>query len=312
MFWDGSNPNVQIIAEEETHDYHTYSYEENGESKNVSKARGYKKITYKNLYPNIDVEYTFHPETGIKYAIVLHPGADAAKIKMRYSKAISVNNKQNLIIPTTLGNIIDHAPITFYSKNNKEIVSSKFIVKNNTVGFKLGNYDQTQTIIIDPWTQTPTFTGSGNWNCAWECDKDGAGNVYVIGGVTPMQLKKYNNAGVLQWTHNTPYDTTAWMGTMATDNAGNSYVTLGAAAKIQKISTAGAPIWSVNGGGLDEYWSIAFNCDQTKLIVGGTRLAFGLPTNGTYIAGSNGVIFDINTTNGAVTNVAKVGWARPY
>ena len=40
-----------------------------------------------------------------------------------------------------------------------------------------------------------------------ECERDGAGNVYVIGGESPMQLIKYNSAGAIQWTHNTPYDT---------------------------------------------------------------------------------------------------------
>src|ERR1019366_3906599 len=50
---------------------------------------------------------------------------------------------------------------------------------------------------------------------------------------------------------------------------------------------------------------IAFNCDQTKLIIGGTRLT-GLPA----ITGS-GVIFDINTTNGNVNSLKTVGQTTP-
>jgi len=134
----------------------------------------------------------------------------------------------------------------------------------------------------------------------WECENDAAGNVYIIGGVMPLQLLKYNSTGALQWTYNTPYDTTSWLGTFATDDLGNSYVTRGSVSGIQKVSTAGALVWNNNGGGgslgnSDEYWNIAFNCDQTKLIVGGTTGAFGLPPVLKRVA-----IFDINTANGAI------------
>ena len=136
----------------------------------------------------------------------------------------------------------------------------------------MGNYDKTKTIIIDPWTQSPSF--NTNWDCVWECERDGLGNVYIIGGVMPLQLLKYNAAGALQWTYNTPYDTTAWMGTFATDLAGNSYITNGTYAAIQKVDNNANVVWdNPNPGGLfssTELWTIAFNCDQTKLIVGGT------------------------------------------
>jgi hypothetical protein len=271
MLWEGANPNVQVVAEGESPDYHSYSYTRNGENKSVSNVRAFKKITYKNLYPNIDVEYTFHPESGIKYAIILHPGADASKVKMAYSKNLSIVEK-SLHIPTKFGDIIDHAPLTFYGNNKNAIISSRFTKKGNTVSFTLGKYDNTQTVIIDPWTQTPNF--ATNWDCVWECEKDGAGNVYIIGGVMPLQLIKYSPTGVLQWTYNTPYDTTAWMGTFATDNVGNSYVTQGSVAEIIKVNTSGVQVWNnTNPGGIftsTEFWNISFNCDQSKLVIGGT------------------------------------------
>jgi len=64
-------------------------------------------------------------------------------------------------------------------------------------------------------------------------------------------------------------------------------------------------VWSAGGGALDEYWSVQFNCDQTKLVVGGTRLGFFPP------AGSHGVVFDINTTNGNVISLVNVASLRP-
>ncbi len=272
--WENSNPNVEIVAENKVPSYFSYTFkDETGKKTNENFLAGYEKITYKNLYPNIDVEYVFHPSEGIKYSIILHPGADPSLIKMKYddSKKLSIDDG-NLNVATALGKIIDHAPITFYDGNMPTVIKSKFVKSGNQVSFELDPYDNTKTIIIDPWVVTPAF--ATNWDCVWECEKDGVGNVYIIGGVTPLQLLKYSSAGALQWTYNTPYDTSSWLGTFATDNIGNSYVTQGSIAAIQKVSTVGALIWdNPSPGGLfasTEFWNIAFNCDQSQLVIGGT------------------------------------------
>lgn len=305
--WLNANPNPTIIADEKTSDYYSYSFRTKNGEKNENNVSAFRKIIYKDLYKNIDVEYVFHAIDGIKYSLILHPGADITQVKMKYSDAHDLKLEQNgdIKIPTKVGDIRDHAPLTFYEGDMSNIISSKFIKNGKVISFELGIYDHTKTIVVDPWTQTPS--GLGNSNKVWECEKDGSGNAYIIGGDTPMKLLKYNTTGVLQWTYVTPWDTAnGWLGTFATDLAGNSYVTNGSSAAIKKISTAGAVVWSGTGGSSDEYWNITFNCDQSKLIVGGTRLGFFPP------AGSNGIIFDINTSNGNVTAVKKVGYTRPY
>src|SRR6185312_2779443 len=300
MMWEGANESVQIISEDKSSEYFSYSFSENGVDKNVNYIYGYKKITYKNLYPNIDVEYVFHPTDGIKYSFILHPGADASLIKMTYSDKVKLNGNGEIHVSTKFDDIIEHAPQSFYANNKSAAVTSKFIKNGKTISFQLENYDKSKAFVIDPWVQTPALSNS---KCVWECEKDGAGNVYIIGGDVPMKLLKYNSAGALQWTFTTAYDTSQndWLGTFATDLAGNSYVTCGASAALTKVNSAGSQVYSVTGGSNDEYWNIAFNCDQTKLVVAGTRLT-GLPS----ITGS-GVIFDINTATGGVNSIKTVG-----
>ena len=310
--WLNSNSNVLITGEEITDAYHSYSYfASDGKMENINFIRGYKKITYHNLYDNIDVVYTIHPENGIKYSLIVRPGADLSIVQMAYSVTPKINSEGSLLIQTKLGEIIEHAPISFYARNSGNIISSSYSKKGKIVSFQTSNYDRTLTLVIDPWVQLPTF-GTTTWNCVWECEKDGAGNVYALGGGasqsanSQMQIKKYNATGVLQWTYNTPYDTSnCWLGTFATDNAGNSYVTRGSVSGMQKINTAGTLVWNNNGGGgtignSDEYWNIAFNCDQTKLIVGGTTGAFALPPL------LEAAIFDIDVNNGNILSTKKV------
>jgi len=302
--WLNANAGVQIIGDEETSDYNSYPIKQKDNSvKNVNLIKGYHKLIYKDIYPGIDVEFKFHPVDGIKYAVILHPGANLSDYKMKYTEKVKVNNDGNVIITTKFGDIVEHAPISFYGGDQSNQLKSAFSVKNNTVSFKLDAYNNSQEAVIDPWVQTPTLQNS---NGVWECEKDAAGNVYIIGGDMPMKLQKYNALGTIQWTYNTPWDTANyWLGTFATDLQGNSYVTAGSIANLKKIDNGGNEIWSYPAPVLsaDEYWNIAFNCDQTKLIIGGTV--------GT-LTSLQGAVFDINTSNGSINNIDTVGWGNMF
>jgi len=304
MTWENANPDVEVLAYEATSDYHSYCVKnKEGKIENINHIKAFKKIIYKNIYPNIDIEFVFHPSDGLKYSIILHPGADISKVRMSYSTTPKINSKGDVHISTKFGDIIDHAPSTFYSANKTNIINSYFIKDGNTISFKLDTYDVNKTIIIDPWTQTPSLPSS---NGVWECERDGNGNVYIIGGESPMTLMKFNSTGTLQWTYYTPFDTANnWLGTFITDLAGNSFVTSGSIASLQKINTTGGLEWNAPSPvfNTDEYWNIAFNCDQTKMIIGGTT------GNMTLLEGA---IFDINTSDGSVNSVKVVGAGFMY
>ncbi|MFN5181675.1 MAG: gliding motility-associated C-terminal domain-containing protein [Bacteroidota bacterium] len=309
--WLNANPNSIIRGIDKNSDYNSYSFIKDEKLINVNFVSGYRKIVYENLYPGIDAEYIFHSVNGIKYNLIIHPGADLSVVEMEYSREPKIKKDGSIHIKTKFGEIIEHAPVSFYSFGSGNQIKSNFYKEGNKIKFKLDNYDHSKIIIIDPWVQLPTF-GTTTWNCVWECEKDGSGNVYALGGGmsqsanSQMQIKKYNVAGVLQWTYNTPYDTSnCWLGTFATDNAGNSYVTRGSVSGMQKINSAGTLVWNNNGGGgsignSDEYWNIAFNCDQTKLIVGGTSGAFGLPPV------LEAAIFEIDVNSGSILSTQKV------
>ncbi|MEN9302078.1 MAG: hypothetical protein RL264_507 [Bacteroidota bacterium] len=298
-FVGGNAPKIEGVNP--TSDYHSYSFSDgNGGTKNVNNVRGFEKIVYKNVYPKIDIEYTVHPQIGIKYAIVLHPGADATNIKFLFDKNIRLENGK-IKIATLFGDIIDHEPITFYEQADSATIPSSFEQTGERVmQFKLGNYNKKSKVIIDPWTQTPNF--NTNWDIVWEVEKDGAGNVYVLGGIMPMQVLKYNTTGALQWTYNTPYDTSnVWLGTFATDLNGNTYITAGSTAKIQKINSSAALQWDNPNAAPalsnNEFWTIAFNCDQTQLLVGGAG------GSGLTIRAS---VYTINTNTGGINSTQNL------
>ncbi len=315
--WVGASPNVEIQAEDMLESYYSISYidyNDNNKVKNINHLRSFRKLTYKNIYPNIDLVYTIYPEGGIKYKFILKPGADASLIKMKYSKestkvanehiSYGLNTDGEFEINTSLGKIIEHQPKTFYN-NTKEIISSYFKFSNNTLSFDLGDYDHTRSVVIDPWVWASDFSLS---TATREVDCDGAGNAFVIGGEDNMELKKFNSAGTVVWTYVTPWDTIDgdWLGTLATDFGGNSYITQGTAAEMEKIDNGGSMIWHVSFGSAfgenGEWWSITFNCDKTKLVVGGTYIPNGMGFD--YYAS----IYNIDVNNGSIINHVELAY----
>jgi len=301
--WEDANPDAEIITEEQTANYYCYSFYSGGTEKTENYIKGYKKITYKNLYPQIDIEFMLHPENGVKYSIIIHPGGDVTKVKMHYTGRPQTDFEGNIRIGTLFGDIVDHAPVTFYSNDHQQNIPSWFISEGNIVTFGVGEYDHNKTIIIDPWSSTPTLTNS---NKIWETETSSAGDAFIYGGDTFIKLIKYNSAGVIQWTYTSPWDSANyWIGGFITHPNGESYMTSGSNGEIRKITTAGGVAWSNNPNGFTsyEYWSLSFNCDLTKLVVGGSRLAFSIP-----FPVLRGVVININLTNGSQSGVTVVGY----
>jgi hypothetical protein len=307
--WTNANSRVKVRAEQKSSHRSTYAMlETDGPISNVENVSGYQKLVYENLYPNVDVIFSIHEIEGIKYDLVLHPGADASSIRMMYPKEYQpeLDSEGNLIIHTGFGDILDHAPSTFYADTQQKI-GSNFKIDGSAVGFELEAYDTDQKVIIDPWVVTPAFPNS---NGIWDIDVDDLGNVYVYGGDTPMRLQKYDAAGALQWTYNTPWDTANyWVGTMITEpTTGDCFITAGTDPRIQRISTSGSMLWNANGGAFDEYWKFSFNCDFTRLMLGGTRLTIG--AGGGLIEGY-GYVFEIDMSNGSQINDAEIASVSP-
>ncbi|MFA9221628.1 MAG: hypothetical protein ACEQSL_10605 [Sediminibacterium sp.] len=177
--------NCNYVPSELSTFYSNYSLESDGVCKGIQGAKCYGKLRIENAWPGVDVVFTVHPESGIKYAFELRNGSKSERIEMTYSKDVNLIDGA-VHIPTEFGDIIDHEPYSFETQS-KKFISSRFIQKaSNKIGFQISNDNEKVPITIDPWVQTPTF--ASNWDCVWECETDAAGNVYAFGGVMPMKL----------------------------------------------------------------------------------------------------------------------------
>ena len=301
MKWEGCNENPAMEVSEALEGYYTFG--EKG-FENI-KAKGYRKLVYKELYPGIDAEYIVPAQGGIKYSLIIHPGADISKVKMNYSgdvDKISLSSDGNILVKTPAGEIIDHAPQSFY-KHTSEKIKSAFELKGNLVSFYLEHKNNFgQTIILDPWTATPT--GLSTNNAAFDVDYDNNGNVYVSGGSFPYKVSKYSSAGTFLWTFTFPpgwantysrFCLLRQSGTMFIGEGFNS----GATPRVMKVKSNGVlQTTSAPLAGTNEIWKMFYNFCTGKLI------AFG---GGTSNTNNLQLIADTNLTSSVPKNFNGFG-----
>jgi hypothetical protein len=120
---EGANPNPQVITENQSAYTETYYLPHcpNG----ISGIRGYEKITYKNVYPNID--WVVYSKAGfMEYDFVVNPGGNPSDIKLKVKDADAVNIENGeLVLKTRLGEVREKQPVTYDSNGNE--IATRFV-----------------------------------------------------------------------------------------------------------------------------------------------------------------------------------------
>lgn len=177
----GGNKNPEAIAEKPQDTYNNY-YIDNDKKHWASGCKIFQAITYKNIYPNIDVHY--YTDNGkLKYDFIVRPGGNPSSIALMFDGVDELKiKKQNLIITTSVTEEKELAPYTFQpSTQGKKIVDCSYKLVGNVVRFTIDDYNKTLPLIIDPTKVFSTFTGSTADNWGFTATYDGAGNFYAGG-----------------------------------------------------------------------------------------------------------------------------------
>lgn len=162
VVFEGSNPNPEIVREKPLKTFNNY-FIGSDPKKWATNVQIFQAVTYKNVYPNIDVRY--YSEAGkLKYDIIVNPGGDWRKIALRYRGAdnLKIRNRE-LLIQTSIGEIKELYPYSFQfdkSKGRTEVATKYVLEGKDLVKFNVSNYSTSSTLVIDPTLVFSTFSGS--------------------------------------------------------------------------------------------------------------------------------------------------------
>ncbi len=342
MEFTGANKNVLIEKENKVvqkYNYFTAEYPDG-----IS-PKAYRKICIKNLYNGIDLIY-YKKDGRMKYDFLVKAGANAENIKMKYKGAeeIYLDNEGNLIVTTSLGEIREEKPYTFFKKS-KERIGSSYKINNKQVSYDIIEYRLEEDIIIDPYRVWATFYGGSNFDGINSAITDNFGNLYVAGDTwstdLPLQIKvgaynqgthaggtedlfiiKFNSNGVRQWATFYGGNGRDTRPTLCTDISGNLYVTgITKSSDFPKQDLPGAYYQQFYGGGNWDAYIIKFDSASARLwatYYGGNENDYGnhLCTDNTgtlYVTGfTHSDDFPVTPMTGAYNQDTSGGYDDVY
>jgi gliding motility-associated-like protein len=317
--WVGANPHPVIEPVNKSTGYFTFLTGKTEQDLNSIVTDGFKKVLYHDVYPGIDVEYSFPDKGGIKYNFIVHPGADMSRIQMEYGGAIkklSKNADGNIIVHNTTGDLIEHMPVSY--TGNGKAVASAYEIKGNTIRFSLPvGYDHSQTLIIDPWVTvlsqlTVRNLGSSvDYDVAGDLYVYGAGASYVQDAVNYQKVAKFDASGNFLWVFMGSVPSVSWytlvggyneLSNAKVDKVSNKvYMGQGfnyaIGNQIIRLTSAGVydNFISVANINFQETWSIVSNCETGDILSLGGGTSSNL--NMGVINPTSGIVSTSNITN---------------
>jgi hypothetical protein len=110
-----------------------------------------------------------------------HAQIENIKIKVEGIKELKINEKGQLVLSTSLGEFFFTKPKGYYQDQiEQEIEVSYVVYSNDEYGFKIKDYDQSRTIVIDPLLAS-TYLGGNNNEEGNSLAIDSSGNVFITG-----------------------------------------------------------------------------------------------------------------------------------
>ncbi|MCC7454437.1 MAG: gliding motility-associated C-terminal domain-containing protein [Crocinitomix sp.] len=277
--FEDANQNATVLAT--ALKSHTVNFQDELNAGFTIKSRAFDTLRIENIYSNIDVEFYFHAEGGLKYNFIVHPGGDYTDIVMNYEGVTPEKTATGSLVWEKDGDSFnDLAPTSFVREKS---VETRFLLKNNRIQFEVENYDLTKALIIDPWITLTLFGAS-----VLEVSTDKFGHCVALPN---GKVLFYNNLGILLWTSDliySPSDVTV------NPSTGDIYIQLTTSSQIIKLDTNGVLMDEqvlIEEGAIKELWRIKYNEFNDKLCLGEGGLLG--PENQVSILSSDLMTYDI-------------------
>lgn len=148
-----ANKNPEIIAEGKSTDYENY-YNIPHKPEGVTEVHRYQKITYKNIYPNVDLVFFKPKDTAktIEYNFIIHPKGKISDIKLKFKGAKTKLKDGKLSMNLRFGEMQENIPHSWIEEPSKKTdLSVQFKeIENGVFGFAAPQDSFDKTVVIDP------------------------------------------------------------------------------------------------------------------------------------------------------------------
>jgi uncharacterized protein (TIGR02145 family) len=149
----GSNPDCDVITSGPSSDrlnYYTTGTTDHG----ITGVRSFQTVTYKDIYPGIDLEFISGQDQPFEYNFIVRPGANPDLIRIRISGPDKIRSSSDgIVFRTSLGKVEETIPLCYYKLNGISTpVEGKFRkMAEHTYGFiTKQKIPEGAILVIDP------------------------------------------------------------------------------------------------------------------------------------------------------------------
>ena len=156
----------------------------------VSKIPTYTQLREPNVYPGIDLIYHARLNGLIKTDFIVGPGADPSKIRMTVEGPRKIRlDGGDLVMLTADGELRQQKPRSYQTIDGLEReIESAYEIRNGVISIRLGAYDTSRVLVIDPVLSYSTVFGGSGFDSSHSIALDSAGNIYLAGETTSAGL----------------------------------------------------------------------------------------------------------------------------
>lgn len=268
----------------------------------------FSRLRYRDLYPGMDIVF-YGAGNDLEYDLYVQPGSDLQNFRLRIRGADSMNIEQSgdLVIHTGSNQLRWRKPRAYQLDTSGERceVNSRYVLFDlHTLAIAVAPYDVTRPLIVDPAMVFSTYFGGAGNDAARGIGTDIAGNVYIAGYTTSMNLPvsassfqaayggntadyatgdvfvaKFSPTGALLYVTYLGGSADDIATALAVDSAGNAYITgFTNSSNFPVTANALQKTFAGSGGNQRFRFGDAF---VAKLNPGGTSLVYS-----TYLGGS--------------------------
>lgn len=263
----------------------------------ISGVPAWSKVRYESVWPGIDLIWHGN-QRQIEHDFVIAAGADPARIKLEFDGArrIGIDREGAVAISTETGELRLLKPVAWQEVDGqRRLVNCNFQLRRSgahtQVAFRLGQYDRSQPLVIDPVLAYSTFLGGTFPETGLGIAVGQDGSAYITGSTLSAD---FPGPSAIQPLPGEPFEAfvlklnpagsaivyATWIGgnssdianAIAVDALGNAYIT-GETFSTDFPRTASA-VQQAFAGGVDAF--------VTKLNAAGTALIYS-----TYVGGTN-------------------------
>jgi predicted SpoU family rRNA methylase len=273
-----ANPNPQITHEGASSDYLNYYTHITAQTKGeegVTGVRGYNKVSYHDIYPNIDLEWFLDKDGKPEYQFIINPGGDPSRIRLKYHGAQKMELVSDALhIHVKHGIIKEHIPLSYVQESQEKINVSFTKISENEYGFNVPVFAVNETLIIDP-------VPNRLWGTYYGGNEDDRG--FADNGGNGIVNDQSGNVIFAAYTKSTT--TIASAGAFQTVFGG-----LGWDAFVSKFNQSGNRSWTTYYGGSSDDVAFDVTVDQlgNVLLTGHTSSPTVMSTSGAYQQNLNG------------------------